>query len=217
MIKRDVTSAHRGRHASSALSALAAGLVLAATAGTGQAASDEAPYTRDPAATLYGLADGIDGQRIGWYFDDLTTAFQTAFDLQLPLVAVVGRDDCAWCWTYLDQGLTCPSVNRFAGYAVFAYINPERDPAGSQALERLGIVNVPTMTVIRPDAEELIELYRIAGYFTGDALAGYLADALATSGYAVPSAVPGVYGSTVRLSQTPVNPATCAGDAGTAQ
>lgn len=123
--------------------------------------------------TLYGHDEERPGVRIGWYFDNAVEAFRTAIDRNVPLVLVVGEDTCVYC-QYLVDALTCPSVNRYAGSAVFAISSPSRDVGASTIASSLKIESNPAVTVLMPETRILVEGGRINGYFPGDHLAGLL-------------------------------------------
>jgi hypothetical protein len=130
---------------------------------------------RHPDQTLYGALEEIGGVRIGWHVNETGAAFKKAIDRNMPLVLVVHADWCDYCWKLIDA-LACPSVNRFAGSAVFAIGSYEIDKTASSIASSLNIEKYPTLAVLYPEARMLIEAGRINGYFPGDKVAKYLTE-----------------------------------------
>jgi len=125
--------------------------------------------------TLYGVDEGILGLRIGWHFDTIE-AYEASVDKSLPLFLVLHNSLCKWCWEMVDKSLTCPSLNRFAGRAVFAIADTAADAAADSVADSLGITRVPAVTLLASQADGLQELGRFHGFMTGDELVGYLTE-----------------------------------------
>jgi hypothetical protein len=70
--------------------------------------------------------------------------------------------------------IRCPSVNRFAGEAVFAYVIPTRDKGAVAIASSLDINAYPTITVLEPEARMLLERGRINGFQNATPLGMYL-------------------------------------------
>jgi hypothetical protein len=153
----------------------------APAAGAGQMSSPQSETRPDaaraaasagqPKDALFGIGDERPGIRIGWYFDAAVDGFRSAIDRNVPFVLVISEDWCNYC-AWLVDALTCPSVNLFAGGAVFAISAPSRDTGAQAIAGSLNIDTYPTITVLMPEARILLEVARINGYFSGDALAG---------------------------------------------
>jgi hypothetical protein len=159
--------------------------------------------------TLYGVKDEIKGVRIGWHFD-AWTAYEAGLIKNLPIVMVFHADWCKWCWKLIDEALTCPSVNRFAGYAVFAHVKEERDEAAATIRKTLKIEGTVAITVLKPNPEKLYEMGRANGFHKGDKVAQMLTESLPPK-YPIPK------GSSLAqivtpLSKTPVNHAACSAE-----
>jgi len=187
------------------------GLALAVGAAASHAGAAAGDQPRAAGDTLYGLDGAVEGVRIGWHIDDVLSAYEEAVARNLPLVIVFAADWCDHCWTLVDEALTCASVNRHSGHAVFVYTDTSRDTVAAQLADRLDIDAVPVVSVLAPDASGIVEHARLNGTFPGDTLAQHLTRILAGQGWPVPA--PGAVSGTALftpMSQTSVDPAACA-------
>lgn len=110
----------------------------------------------------------------GWYVENTFDAFSRAADQNKPMVLVVSESWCEHCVRLVRDSLRCPSIDRFAGGAVFAIGSPSRDRVVSAIATSLKIEKYPTIVVLEPDVRMLLERGSVNGYFPSSTLGEHL-------------------------------------------
>lgn len=129
------------------------------------AVSGEKVPNIDPKMMLFSHEDQIAGVRIGWYIDNALEAYRDAIESNRHLVLVASQPWCKYCNELIAKTLTCPDFNSFAGQAVFAISNENRDAAAKAIFKKLKIDVLPTITIIAPNNQVIEETVRLKGFF----------------------------------------------------
>jgi hypothetical protein len=110
----------------------------------------------------------------GWYINRSIDAFKRAVAEDKPFVLVFGIENCIYCMRFVTDSLRCPSVDRFAGEAIFAFSYFSQDRGANAIGISLDIDAAPTISVLEPESRMLLERGRINGYFSGVTLGQHL-------------------------------------------
>ena len=140
---------------------------VSAAANGSPGAANGAPTAEAPIHLLAPPADEVFAARIGWHVNDARAALEQGIAQGIPTVVLFGAPDCRWCQWMLRDVMRCEAIERFAGRAVFAYSEPERDPAARAMAAVLEIEWYPAIVMIEPDARRLNVPAQIRGFFYG--------------------------------------------------
>jgi hypothetical protein len=142
--------------------------------------------------------------RIGWWVNDALGAYREAMKLKKVLVLVLGEPWCEWCERQLSDSLRCPSIDRFAGDAVFGYSFVSSDDSAKTLADALEIVQYPATSVLEPHPRALIERARFVGFMDPFRLGGLLQTAL----WETPPHSDPTFAGAARLEGEPGSPST---------
>jgi hypothetical protein len=124
----------------------------------------------------------IPNLRAGVFFNDALGALKFALAEKKPLILIMVNRYSLASARLISSALPCPSVERFAQYAVFAVTEPgdmaTYDVSGKVIADALQVRGYPTISIIEPNPDKLIERHRIEGLFPGDTIGESLEKAL---------------------------------------
>ncbi|MEM8811585.1 MAG: hypothetical protein AAGF59_03135 [Pseudomonadota bacterium] len=105
--------------------------------------------------------------RIGWYVNDSIEAYRSALLQEKPMVAYFHAPLCNFCNRLIEK-FQCPSLNRFAGRAVFSLTTGSfeggGDRGGLDLATALSVDRYPSILVLRPKSDQLV----VIGEFVGE-------------------------------------------------
>lgn len=112
---------------------------------------------------------------------NLWDAYTLAVKEKKPLVVYFYADGCEWC-DKMGDTLADDSVQKFADRAVFVRVNGDKDEdvKGNvgKLMTQLGVERYPTVAVVQPFPDKLVDLGRVRGYFPAEKFAPRLEQAL---------------------------------------
>lgn len=149
----------------------------------------------------------IQGQQIGWMVDSYQ-AFSDAIEKSRPLIVVFGDETSNLTLEFARKIAPCPHLNQLAGAATFAYGSPTADEMARRMATHLQLTVYPTVSVIAPRTDQLVEIYRLEGIFDAARIASDLYRVLRQGNYwppdrAAPAALPTHYLAYPDLGCTP--------------
>lgn len=106
-------------------------------------------------------------KKIEWK-TNLVEAYKQALKDGKPLVVEFSADWCAFCRSMDNFILPRPEVQKMAGSAVFAKVDPDTDKDAAAMVESFKINSYPTFLVLDCSAQALKERGRIVGYQDAD-------------------------------------------------
>lgn len=182
-------------------------VMFAAVLLTAAAASDGAHARQDYDAFEQLPRQEIAAQQIGWMFDSYQ-AFTDAVEKSRPLIIVFGDETSNLTLAFARKVAPCPHLNQLAGAATFAYGSPTADEMARRMAMHLQLTDYPTISVIAPRTDQLVEIYRLEGMFDAASIASDLYRVLRQSNYwpadrAPPAALPTHYLAYPDLACTP--------------
>lgn len=162
--------------------ARAAACALACIASSGLALSGGA-RAQDGEAFMRLPDTEIPGQQAAWYVNATLDAMTDAVEKGRPLVMVFGDKTSPRTIAFAQYVAPCPHINQIAGQATFAYGSPLVDEFARRMAVHFNLTDYPTISVIAPRTDRLVELYRMEGSFTGAEVGRDLYLALAQSNH----------------------------------
>jgi thiol:disulfide interchange protein DsbD len=106
-------------------------------------------------------------KKIEWK-TNLVEAYKQALKEGKPLVVEFSADWCAFCRSMDNYILPRPEVQKMAGTAVFAKVDPDIDKDAADMVESFNIKSYPTFLVLDCSPQALRERGRIVGYQDAD-------------------------------------------------
>lgn len=149
-----------------ARSILAAAVLALAACGQAAAREDYDAFEQLP-------TQEIPGQQIGWMVDSYQ-AFTDALEKTRPLIVVFGDETSDLTIAFARQVAPCPHLNQLAGAATFVYGSPTADEMARRMAKQLQLTDYPTISVIAPRTDQVVELYRLEGMFDAASIASDL-------------------------------------------
>jgi hypothetical protein len=132
----------------------------------------------------------VPGRQIGWIQNQTLEAFTEAVEANKPLVIVFGDRTSRFFVKQAEVALPCPHVNQLVGHAVFAIGMPDTDEYARRMALRLKLATYPTISVIAPRTDKLVELHRMEGFFDAEAIATDLRKVIWPKGLPDPPKLP---------------------------
>lgn len=125
---------------------------------------------------------GIDLE--GPYKNNALEGYRAALEQHKPLVLIMGNPYCGHCKA-LKAELEKPEMRELANKAIFCYTNPGDqdgyDRSGKAFADALDVRGYPTISVISPNPNKIVELARYEGYFPAQTLKTSLNNAIRPS------------------------------------
>ncbi len=100
-------------------------------------------------------------------------AYQKGLAEKKPVVLIIGEDWCQYC-KQLEKELAKPEFQQYAGRAVFAKVQPSKDPSAKAIADALDIKNYPAISILEPNPAMIEERGRIVGFMEASKLDAHL-------------------------------------------
>lgn len=100
-------------------------------------------------------------------------AYQKGLAEKKPVVLIIGEDWCQWCKA-LEKELAKPEFQQYAGKAIFAKVQPSKDPSAKAIADALEIKNYPAISILEPNPAMIEERGRIVGFMDAEKLDAHL-------------------------------------------
>lgn len=133
--------------------------------------------------------DAVEGNSMGIdlegpYKNNALEGYKAALEQGKPLVLIMGNPYCGHCKA-LKAEFEKPEMSELANRAIFCYTNPGDqegyDRSGKAFADALDVRGYPTISVISPNPNKIVELARYEGYFPARTLKTSLNNAIRPS------------------------------------